>query len=300
MTGATRDELEIGPIRDLPAAQIVRAAGLVRQGRVLSLAVPRFRGMPLFPGHPNFEVLTFRSPRGLRVGKEQPWGPRNDACLGYMSEVIFGSMHSGAHIDALAHMTLGEDDHWYGGATGGHHLGDFGPTRGDGAKLPPIFTRGILLDVPGYRGLEVLPKGEPVGAAELEAVARWENVDIEPWDVVLIRTGLMSAWPDREIMAQLRGAGPDASAARWLVERGVVATGSDTETYEVQPAPDPGAPSNPQPVHTHLLIENGIYIMESLYLEEVARERIYEFLFVALPTKVTGATGSMIDPAAVI
>ena len=83
---------------------------------------------------------------------------------------------------------------------------------------------------------------------------------------------------------------------------GVVACGSDTETFEVQPAPaqDRGTPSNPQPVHTLLLIEKGIYIMESLHLEELARDGVCEFLFVALPLKIRGATGSMIDPIAVI
>jgi kynurenine formamidase len=85
-----------------------------------------------------------------------------------------------------------------------------------------------------------------------------------------------------------------------LVERGVVATGSDTETYEVQPAPDRGEPSNPQPVHTLLLIERGVYIIESLDLETLASEGVREFLFVALPLAIRGATGSMIDPVAVI
>lgn len=291
---------EVGPIRDLPAPQIVSAAGLVRHGRVFSLAAARFRGMPLFPGHPNFEVLGFRSPHGIRVAREQPWGPHNDACLGYMSEVIFGSMHTGAHIDALAHMTVGEDAYWYGGGKEDEHLGDFGPTQGDGAKLPPIFARGVLLDVPAFRRVAALPQREAVSAEELRAVAAAQAVDVRPWDVVLVRTGLMSFWPDGALLAAHRGAGPDISAARWLSDRGVIATGSDTETFEVQPAPDPGTPSNPQPVHTHLLIERGIYIMESLDLEEIARERVYEFLFVACPVKVVGATGSMIDPVAVI
>jgi kynurenine formamidase len=294
------DPAEIGPIRDLPAAQVVRAARLVRQGKVIGLAVPRFRGMPLFPGHPTFEVHAFRTPRGLRVGGDKPWGPRNDIGLGYMSEVVSGSMHSGAHIDALAHMTIGPEARWYGGSTADEHLGDFGPTRGDGSKLPPILTRGVLLDVATYRGVDALPGGEPVAADELQAVARAQGVSVEPWDVVLIRTGLLRYWPDPQQLAEHRGAGPDLSVARWLVERGVVATGSDTETYEVQPTPDPGVPSNPQPVHTHLLIEHGVYIMESLYLEHLARERVHEFLFVALPTKIVGTTGSMVDPVAVV
>ena len=66
----------------------------------------------------------------------------------------------------------------------------------------------------------------------------------------------------------------------------MVAVGSDTETFEVQPAPDPGVPANPQPVHTRLLIERGIYIMESLDLEQLAADGVHEFLFVALPLKI--------------
>ncbi len=297
---ATGDPLEVGPIRDLPPEQVVRAARLVRSGRVISLAAARFRGMPLFPGHPAFEVLGFRSPRGIRVADDKPWGPRNGVGLAYMSEVVSGTTHSGAHIDALAHITIGPDSHWYGGATADEFLGDFGPTRGDGAKLPPIFTRGILLDVPTFRGVDALPRGEPVSADELQAVARAEKVSVERWDVVLIRTGYMRYWPDRALLAEHVAAGPDLSAARWLVERGVVATGTDTEPYEVQPTNHPGEPHNPQPVHTHLLIEHGVYIMESLDLEAAAREKAYEFLFVALPLKIVGATGSMVDPVAVL
>ena len=166
--------------------------------------------------------------------------------------------------------------------------------------MPPFFTRGVLLDVPGYRGVDCLPKGAPIAAAELQAVCAAEGIEVEPWDVVLIRTGYMGLWPDAERMAAHKTAGPDISAARWLLERGVIATGTDTETYEVQPAPDPGPTGNPQPVHTLLLIENGVFLMESLDLEELARASVYEFLFVALPLKIRGATASMIDPIAVV
>jgi kynurenine formamidase len=253
--------------------------------------------MPLFPGHPPFEVLSYRTPKGLQVAGDQPWGPVNEAGLGYMSELVLSSTHSGAHIDALAHMTV--EGRWYGGGTQEKHLGDFGPQYGDGEKLPAIFTRGVLLDAAGWRGVDCLAAGESLTAADLQKVADWEGVSVERWDVVLVRTGYMSLWPDPERMAAHRCPGPDVSAARWLTATGVVATGSDTETYEVQPAPDMGKPANPQPVHTHLLIENGIHIMESLYLEAVAHDRVYEFCFVALPLKIRGATGSMVDPLGV-
>jgi kynurenine formamidase len=279
---------------------ILEAARLVTKGRLYSLARERFPGMPLFGGHPRFEVLAYRTPQGLRVAGEEPWGPGNEAGLGYMSEIVSGTTHTGSHIDARAHMTIGEDDRWFGGSARSD-LGDFGPLKGDASEFEPIWTRGLLYDVPGFRGVEYLGRGEPVTVDELLAVGDEQGI-AEPaaGDAVLVRTGYMRHWPDAERMALHRGPGPDVSVGRWLTKRGVLATGSDTETYEVQPAPDPGTPANPQPVHTHLLIEHGVYIMESLDLEELARDRVYEFLFVALPLKIRGATGSMIDPVAVI
>jgi kynurenine formamidase len=291
---------EVGPIAALPAAKIVEAARLVKQGRCFSLAAARYPGMPLFPGHPPFQVVLARTPEGIRAEGAQPWGPPNDVGLGYMAEYLMATTHSGAHIDALAHMTVGPDNHWYGGGNTAEHLTDGGPTVGDAEKLPPFFTRGVLLDAPAFRGIDALPASSPVGAGELQAIAEAQGVEVRPWDVVLIRTGYMKYWPDAAAMAGHRTAGPDLSAAEWLLERGVVATGTDSDTYEVQPAPDRGVPANPQPVHTRLLIENGIYLMETLYLEELAREKVYEFLFVTLPVKIRGATGSMIDPLAVV
>jgi kynurenine formamidase len=282
-----------------PAA-VLRAASLIRTGRIYDLARTRFTGMPLFPGHPQFSVLSYRTPHGLRVAGEEPWGPGNEIGLGYMSEMVLSTTHSGAHIDALAHMTVSRegDDHWFCGRAS-TDLGDFGPQKGDASQLPPIWTRGILFDIPAHRGVDYLGAGEAITGEELEAIAERKGITPERGDVALVRTGYMSHWPDAAKMAKNRGPGPDVTAARWLAEREVLATGSDTETYEVQPAPDPGTPRNPQPVHTLLLIERGIYIMESLDLERLAAAGVYEFLFIGLPLKIRGATGSMFDPVAI-
>jgi kynurenine formamidase len=279
--------------------EVLAATALVRRGRIFSLARDRFPGMPLFPGHPAFEVLSYRTPQGIRAAGDSPWGARNEAGLGYMSELVMSTTHSGAHIDAHAHMTVGPDDRWNSGSAA-RHLGDFGPLRGDATEIPPLWRRGVLYDVPGHRGVAHLGRAEAVTAAELEEIEAASGVAAGRGDVALVRTGHMRLWPDPDRMAEHRGPGPEESAARLLADRGVVATGSDTETYEVQPAPDPGEPSNPQPVHTLLLIERGIYIMESLDLEGLARAGAREFLFVALPLRIRGATGSMIDPVAVI
>ena len=291
---------ERGPAAFRSPEEILAALALPSRGEVYSLSVPRFPGMPLFGAHPPFQVTMARTPDGLRADGAQPWGPCNDVGLGYMAELVSATSHSGAHVDALAHMTIGEDDHWYGGATAREHLGDRGPRHGDAAKLPPFVTRGVLLDVPAYRGVDALPRSSPVDAAELAAVAEHQGVEVRAGDVVLVRTGYLGSWPDTEAMARHATAGPDISSARWLLDRGVVAAGSDTETFEVQPAPDLGDPANPQPVHTLLLIESAIYLFESIYLEELARDGVHEFLFVALPLKIQGATGSMLDPVAIV
>jgi kynurenine formamidase len=284
-------------LRAAPAPAEVRdLTALVRTGRMFRLARDRFPKMPLFPGHPTFEVVSYRTPQGIRAAGDQPWGPPNDAGLGYMSELVMGTTHSGAHIDAHAHMTLG--DRWHGGSARSD-LGDFGPLRGDATEIPPLWRRGVLYDVPGFRGVDSLPAGEPVTAAELEAIEREQGIAAGAGDVALVRTGYLAHWPDPDRLAAHRGAGPDLSAAELLAARGVVATGTDTETYEVQPAPDRGTPANPQPVHTLLMIEHGIYLLESLDLEALARAGAREFLFVALPLAIRGATGSMVDPVAI-
>jgi kynurenine formamidase len=221
----------VGPVKDMPAEKVVEAAQMVKQGRAYSLATSRFPGMPLFPGHPPFQVVNYRTPPGIRAGGVQPWGPPNEVGLGYMAEYLMACSHSGAHIDALGHMTIGDDNHWYGGGNTAEHLTDHGPSVGDAEHLPPFFTRGVLLDPPTFRGVDALPASEPVGADELQAIADEQGVEVRPWDVVLIRTGYLKYWPDADAMEAHKTAGPDLSAAEWLLERGVVATGTDTETY---------------------------------------------------------------------
>jgi len=281
-------------------ASVLNALKLARTGRVHSLALARFPGMPLWSGHPEFQVLTYRSPQGLRAAKVKAWPGDNEAGLGYIAETVSGSVHTGAHIDAHAHMTIGSDDHWHGGSAQ-TDLGDFGPLKGDASELEPILARGVLYDVPRHRGSDSLGKGEPVTAQELQEIGRKNGItEPGPGDVVLIRTGYLHHWPDPEKLAQHAGAGPDLSAADWLAEREVYATGTDTEAYEVQPPPERGHPSNPQPVHTRLLIERGIFLLESLFLEELGAAGVTEFLFIALPLKIKGATGSMVDPVAIV
>ena len=65
---------------------------------------------------------------------------------------------------------------------------------------------------------------------------------------------------------------------------------------EVNPNPDPKISS---PVHQILLAVNGIHILESLKLDELAAKRVNEFAFILEPLKLKGATGSTVAPIAV-
>jgi kynurenine formamidase len=110
---------------------------------------------------------------------------------------------------------------------------------------------------------------------------------------VLLRTGWAKYFSDpAKFIDEVRGPGPGVAGARWLSERRVFAAGSDTVAFEK--VPDPG-----MPVHVHLLVESGIHIIECLNLEELAAAGVSEFLFVALPLKIRGATGSPVRPVAI-
>jgi kynurenine formamidase len=77
----------------------------------------------------------------------------------------------------------------------------------------------------------------------------------------------------------------------------VVLVGGDTESVEINPSVDP---ENPHPVHIELLIERGIHILELVHVEDLSRDEAYEFLFICLPLRVQGATGSMVRPIAIV
>lgn len=264
-------------------------------GNVYDLDPGRWPGMPLWAGHPPFQVITYRTPHGIRVGGDQAWlNPEvNDVNIGLISEMMMCTNHSGSHVDALGHITVG-DDAWNNG-TASENLSDFGPTTGDAAAIQPFVTRGILVDIARYLGKERLGKSHAISLEEFEGALDAQQIEVQEGDVVLVRTGQMSVWPDKEMMAETIGAGITRPIADYCVARGVRGVGADTEACEVMPSTEPG---NPHPVHETLLIKAGVHIFENIYLEELSRDSVNSFLFLALPLKVVGATGSMIRPLA--
>lgn len=274
------------------------ALALAGEGRVFDLSSGWWPGMPLAPGHPPFQVLTFRTPAGERAQGargELEFLRDNSSRFGFISEILSFCAHSGTHIDALAHITSGENDEWYGGYSARDHLGDYGPLTHDASTLPPLVCRGVLVDAPGALGRETLEPHQPVDAELISLALARQKVRLREGDVVLLRTGTMKHWPDARAMTAVQGAGLDLEGARLLARSGPAAVGGDTAAVEVQPS---GVDGEPQPVHRLLIRDLGIPLMEWVHLEELAAAAVHEFLLLCLPLPITGATGSPVRPVA--
>lgn len=269
---------------------------LAGQGRVFDLSSGWWPGMPLAPGHPPFQVVTFRTPAGERAQTDLEFLAENPRKFGFISELLSFCAHSGTHIDALAHITCGDDDSWHGGYPAREYLGDFGPLTMDASVLPPYLCRGILIDAPRTAGRDVLAAHQPVGQELIRRTLDEQQVSLAKGDVVLIRTGTMARWPDPAAMAASEGAGLALDGAHFLAQHEPAAVGGDTATVEVVPS---GIPGEPQPVHRLLIRDLGIPLLEWVKLEELAAASVYEFLFICLPIPITGATGSLVRPLAV-
>ena len=256
--------------------------------RVYDLEQPRFAGMPIHPTHkPGYFYALHRRHRDTY--KPQAHGPRSGA-----SGVVTMMEHSGTHIDALCHQACGLK--LFGGINSDSAETPYGFTQLGVETIPPLVCRGVLLDVAGFKGVPCLPTKHALTADDLSACARAEGVEVRKSDVLLVRTGYGALWAGDE-QTYLDAAGVGKSGTLWAAEREVVAVGADNMAWD---APDERDPDSGATLfaHVYLLPQKGIYIMENLNLEELARDRRYEFAFVGVALKLNGATGSPIRPLA--
>jgi kynurenine formamidase len=235
------------------------------------LAQPYFVGMPHFPTHPPY-LYSLTKKHG-----EQMYGNGGSSAA---DAIALGS-HVGTHIDALCHFSCNGFVH--GGASIDQDYGTgVSPCSVD--TIEPIVRRGVVLD------LGVLGADDEVTPSDLDRASK--GIDIREGDVVLLRTGWAQRFEDAALYINgVRCPGPGIEGARWLSERKIFAAGSDTIAFEKVPSPD-------MVVHVHLLVHSGIHIIEVLNLEELVRAGIREFLFVAAPLKLRGATGAPVRPLA--
>lgn len=285
-------EDELGALNAMTDASRLAAMSLVKQGKVYDLGLAYDRESFKWPGHNPCEVMTFRSPEGVKRQGDVKGVATDPSGSGWHSCAIFISDNVGTQIDGLGHVTMGSDNHWYNGFTESIAGGDFGVRKCDGVSIPPIITPGVLIDVAGSKKLESLPPHTAITPRDLEAALAWEGTDIQPGDAVLIRTGFARHWGEngsnQALLKEQDASGITLESAKWLVEeKGAILVGGDTSGVELQP-PVEGSRSF-MPCHLYLIIEQGVHIGEFHDLEALARDRAYRFCYIALVNKIRGA-----------
>jgi len=254
---------------------------------VFDLAQPLAAETPHSPNHPPFRMALMRR-HGDTV--------REDGSSA-ANELISTGGHTGTHVDALAHVSY--MGHLHGGASAeeaqrGGRFSTFGVDT-----IEPMVCRGVLLDVAGFHGVEVLPDGYGITAEDLASAEREVNVEVRAGDVALVRSGWAQHFDDAGAFVghETGVPGPTEEAARWLAGRGVRATGAETIAYE-QIKPEVGHAL--LPVHRLLLVEHGVHIIEVMNLTGLAAAGVHVFLFVLAPLKIVGGTGSPVRPLALV
>jgi kynurenine formamidase len=286
-------EDQIGAGNLLTVERRLAALHSVKSGRLYDLSHEIGANAPyLLPNQTPYLLSIWASFRDS-IKRRRKAGATNDA--GTNLERVEMTMHVGTHIDALGHFSIG--DRLYNGLNADEIVTDWGLDKLGIEHAPPMIARGVLLDVAGLDGGQHLNPGRAVAPDELKRAADAAGIAIQAGDIVLIRTG-WGRYFGTDNARYLDGEpGIDVPAARWLTQQDVVAIGCDNMAVEVMPNPDR---SLMMPVHQHVLAEAGVYLIENLALDELARDRVGNFCFILLATKYKGATGCPVRPVALI
>ena len=286
-------EDEIGTLNLITNASTLRVLSQIKSGTVYDLSVDYFVGMPSFHalGDPGYQYWLTHTPHGTIVDNPNGMGEAMNRKVSYTGDAISMYTHMGTHIDALNHFGL--NGKIWNGFTPEVHLGDKGWKKTGAETIPPIIARGVMIDVKASKG--TLPKNYRITAQDLRDALKKQRVELEPGDVVVIRTGQAEFYQDaHHYLDSYPGISLDA--VKWLVEdQGIMLLGADNLSFEAFP---PERDDNWVPVHTYLLAEKGVMFIEQMYLEELSKDEIYLFAFIAASLKLKGASGAPMRPIA--
>ena len=278
-------EDEIGAANYMNPELVLKAASLVKTGKTYALGIPVDSKTPAYP------------PRSFKITIVQP-GQAGSPGIGpnkatYNDDIIDTWVGIGSQIDGLGH--LGVEHVYYNG----NKLADFADPTGlkklGIEKVPPIVTRGVLLDMAAYYNTDIVKEGTAFNVKEIDEAAKKQGVEIRQGDVVIFHTGWLGliGKDDKRYGAGEPGVGVEG--AKYLTSKGVVAVGADTWAVETIPFES----KNVFEVHQILLAMNGTYILENMDTAALAKDKGYEFLFVLGQPRWRGGVQSMINPIAI-
>jgi len=268
----------------------------ISSGEVYDLSVDYFVGMPSFHslGDPPYQYSLTHTPHGTVIENPNGLGKEMNQKVSYTGDAISMYTHMGTHIDALNHFGL--NGKIWNNFSSDTHLGDKGWTKTGAEKIPPIIARGILIDILTYKNVAVLPENYRVNSDDLKGALNKQQIILQEGDVVLIRTGQSKFYDESEKYLD-NYPGISLDAVKWLVEhQNVMLLGADNLSFEAFP---PERSDNWVPVHTYLLAEKGVMFIEQMQLENLAEDKVYEFVFIAASLKLKGASGSPMRPIAI-
>ena len=286
---------QLGTLNYITPAKVREAAGLVRSGRRVSMEIPI--NTVAGPDNPN-PALHFVTQghdvdihsHGLRFGMD------------FLGMVCHGDCHS--HVDALCHISY--NGKTYNGKPAEEVLTTKGATTLDIANIGNgVVGRGVMLDLPRFRGVKWLEPGEAVTRAELEACEEAQGVHLGEGDIFVYRTGHhrrrleLGAWSNDYPPAGEGKAGLHVDTVPWMHERKIAAFLPDGDG-EAVPSVVPGML---YPIHPLQIVAMGMLTADSLQFEDLARaceeEGRWEFMVVGLPLRLPGGTGSPWNPIAI-
>jgi len=261
------------------------ALELPRSGHVYDLGLDIDERMPMGPPQ-SFPAFS-------RAFCATAGGADGEPPFEFAAEVVHGVLHTSTHIDAFVHVQ--RDGRIFGGARERDTRTDRGFSRHGAETIPPIVGRAVVLDVAGAKGVEALADGYEITPDDLAETLDRAGVAVEHGDIVLVRTGKLRDFWSKPEQFHLAQPGVGAAAAEWLYDRGMAVLGTDTSGTEPTPIRDPD-----RTTHVSMLVERGVHLVENVALDEVCREGIATGLFVCLPLRFTGATGSWVRPVLIV
>jgi kynurenine formamidase len=270
-----------------------RAAACVRTGRSFSLALPlsESEGIQLgfLPGRAN--------PLRAMVQINTPYtGDPADFCTS--DDMVVMGLQCATHWDGLGHVSY--DNRLYNGYPAST-ITAAGAAKCGIHKLSTLISRGVLLDVARARGGARLPAGYAISPDDLDAACELAGVEVQPGDIVLVRTGQMELLAARDKVGYAaQTSGLSIATVAWFHAHDVAAVATDTMTFEVWPCE---RDDMLLPVHLLHLVEMGMTQGQNFVLDELAADCAgdgrYEFLLDASPLPFTNAVGSPVNPVAI-
>jgi kynurenine formamidase len=272
---------EITPARVEAAARLIRRGVTYQMGQVLDSSAPAQMWR-----YWKQSLLVDRAVPGRFLGSNEQ---------SFVEESVAGALHSGTHMDGLGHIGIGSLA--YNGNAYPDIITSEGLTKLGIESVPPIFTRGVLLDIPRALGRTELDPEYAISADDLLAAMTAQGIEASAGDVVFVHTGWGSLWGKDNARYAMTEPGIGLSAAAILTDRRVTMIGADNWAVEVVPA-DPG--DILFPVHQHCITKFGCYLLENARTEELAKDQVWEFCCVILPNRLKGASASMVSPLGLI